>query len=279
MGDRPQTPLERTVRAATYIFTAAMIVFLVLPVAVVLPLSFTSGQLLIFPLPGWSLQWYQDFFTNPVWTGALRNSVAIGVIVTLLATALGTAAAIGLHGSRTRWAKFVFAALVMPLAVPVVIVAVATFYFFAALNLVGSFAGLVLAHTVLALPFVVVTVSATLQGFDPNLVRAAASLGAAPLFAFRTVTLPIIAPGVVSGALFAFVTSFDELVVAIFLSSPQQRTLPRQIFSGVSENVSPTITAAAVILLLVSVALMGAMETLRRRSERLRNNLAMPFNP
>lgn len=162
------------------------------------------------------------------------------------------------------------ALLVMPLAIPVVIVAVATFYFFASLGLVGTYAGIVLAHTVLALPFVVVTVSATLQGFDPNLVRAAASLGASPFLAFRTVTLPIIAPGVVSGALFAFVTSFDELVVAIFLSSPQQRTLPRQIFSGVSENISPTITAAAVVLLVVSVALMGVMELLRRRSEKLR---------
>lgn len=273
MADRPQTLLERTIRAGTHAFTAAMIAFLVIPVIVVLPLSFTSGQLLVFPMPGWSLQWYRDFFENPVWTGALRNSVAIGIVVTLLATALGTAAAVGLHGSRARWSVAVFAALVMPLAVPVVIVAVATFYFFATLNLVGTFAGLVLAHTVLALPFVVVTVSATLQGFDPNLVRAAASLGASPLFAFRTVTLPIIAPGVVSGALFAFVTSFDELVVAIFLSSPQQRTLPRQIFSGVSENVSPTITAAAVVLLVVSVALMGAMEVLRRRSERLRNTL------
>ena len=130
-----------------------------------------------------------------------------------------------------------------------------------------------MAHTVLALPFVVITVSATLQGFDPNLTRAAASLGAAPAHAFRTVTLPIIAPGVVSGALFAFVTSFDEIVVALFLASPQQRTLPRQIFSGVSENISPTITAAAVVLLVVSVALMAAMELLRRRGERFRNQV------
>jgi len=265
-----RTSLEVAVRSGTRIYTGAMLVFLIVPVLVVLPLSFTSGQLLVFPLPGWSLQWYEDFFTNPIWTNALRNSVWIGVVVTALATSLGTAAAIGLHGCRARWAGAVMALLVMPLAIPVVIVAVATFYFFASLGLVGTYAGIVLAHTVLALPFVVVTVSATLQGFDPNLVRAAASLGASPFLAFRTVTLPIIAPGVVSGALFAFVTSFDELVVAIFLSSPQQRTLPRQIFSGVSENISPTITAAAVVLLVVSVALMGVMELLRRRSEKLR---------
>jgi putative spermidine/putrescine transport system permease protein len=163
--------------------------------------------------------------------------------------------------------------LVTPLAVPVVIVAVAIFYYFASLALVGTYIGLIMAHTVLALPFVVITVSATLQGFDPNLTRAAASLGATPAYAFRTVTLPIIAPGVVSGALFAFVTSFDEIVVALFLASPQQRTLPRQIFSGVSENISPTITAAAVVLLVVSVVLMAAMELLRRRGERFRTQV------
>lgn len=272
----PRTLLERAAGGALRLYAGAMLVFLVAPVLVVLPLSFTSGQLLVFPLPGWSLQWYRDFFGNPVWTSALWNSFAIGGVTTVLATALGTAAAVGLHGARSRWTGAILALLVTPLAVPVVIVAVATFYFFATLKLVGTFLGLVLAHTVLALPFVVVTVSATLQGFDPNLTRAAASLGAPPWRAFRTVTLPIIAPGVVSGALFAFVTSFDELVVAIFLSSPQLRTLPRQIFSGVSENISPTITAAAVVLLLVSLVLMAAMEALRRRSERLRR---APENP
>jgi putative spermidine/putrescine transport system permease protein len=161
--------------------------------------------------------------------------------------------------------------LIAPLAVPIVIVAVATFYFFAWMNLVGSYVGMVVAHTVLAIPFVVVTVSATLQAFDLNLVRAAASLGATPLVAFRRVTLPLILPGVVSGALFAFVTSFDEIVVALFISSPAQRTLPRQIFSGVSESISPTITAAAVILIIVSLILMGTVELLRWRSARMRS--------
>jgi putative spermidine/putrescine transport system permease protein len=270
MQGAPKTLLQHAAGAASRIYTIAMFVFLIAPVLVVFPLSFTAGQMLVFPLPGWSTQWYAEFFTNPLWTDALRNSVVIGVLTTLLATALGTAAAVGLHGAKSRWTGAVIALLVTPLAVPVVIVAVATFYLFASLQLVGTFLGLVLAHTVLALPFVVVTVSATLQGYDPNLTRAAASLGATPWHAFRTVTLPIIAPGVISGALFAFVTSFDELVVAIFLSSPQLRTLPRQIFSGVSENISPAITAAAVVLLFVSVLLMAAMEALRRRSERMR---------
>jgi len=267
------TRVERAAHLAVRVFAGLVFIYLVAPVFVVVPLSFTSSQLLVFPLPGYSLQWYEDFFTNPLWTGALANSLFVGTIVMVVATTLGTLAALGLHGSRARWKALVFGVLVTPLAVPVVIVAVAIFYYFASLALVGTYIGLIMAHTVLALPFVVITVSATLQGFDPNLTRAAASLGAPPAHAFRTVTLPIIAPGVVSGALFAFVTSFDEIVVALFLASPQQRTLPRQIFSGVSENISPTITAAAVVLLLVSVVLMGAMEFLRRRGERFRNQV------
>jgi putative spermidine/putrescine transport system permease protein len=263
-------PAQRLAHIALRLFTAAVLVYLVAPIIVVLPLSFTSGQLLIFPIPGWSVQWYVDFFTNPLWSGALWNSCVIGLVVTLVASTLGTLAALGLHNARFRYKGAVMALLVTPIAVPVVIVAVAVFYFFSRLGLVGTYTGVVLAHTVLALPFVVVTVTATLQGFDPNLARAGASLGASPLTVFRTVTLPIIAPGVISGSLFAFVASFDEIVIALFIASPQQRTLPRQIFSGVSESISPTITAAAVILLLVSVALMGTMEALRRRSERLR---------
>lgn len=262
---------ERLARIGIRIFVAAVLAYLIVPIFVVLPLSFTAGQLLVFPLPGWSLQWYREIFTSPLWTGALANSVGIAVVVTLVATALGTLAALGLHGSRFRLKPLVIGLLVTPLAVPVVIVAVATFYFFASLNLVGTYLGLVLAHTALALPFVIVTVLATLQSFDPNLARAAASLGAAPVRVLRTVTLPVIAPGIVSGALFAFVTSFDEVVVALFLAAPQQRTLPRQIFSGVTENISPAIAAAAAVLLVVSLALMGAMEALRRRAETLRN--------
>ncbi len=256
-------------RFALWVFTALVLAYLVLPILVVIPLSFTSGQLLVFPMPGVSLQWYEDFFTNPLWTGALWNSLFIGVVTTVLATALGTLAALGLHNSKFRFKSVVVALLITPLAAPVVIVAVAMFYFFAMLNLVGTYTGVILAHTLLALPFVVITVSATLQSYDPNMTRAGASLGGTPAYVFRTVTLPIIAPGIASGALFAFVTSFDEIVVALFVASPQQRTLPRQIFSGVSESISPTIMAAAVVLLLVSLGLMVAMELLRRRGERL----------
>jgi putative spermidine/putrescine transport system permease protein len=256
-------------RIVLRVFVGLVLAYLVLPILVVVPLSFTAAQLLVFPIPGYSLRWYEDFFTNPLWTGALWNSLVIGLATTVLATVLGTLAALGLHGAKFRFKPLVVTLLITPLAAPVVIFAVATFYFFASIDLVGTYLGVIIAHTVLALPFVVITVTATLQSFDPNMTRAGASLGAAPIYVFRTVTLPIIGPGIVSGALFAFVTSFDEIVVALFVASPQQRTLPRQIFSGVSESISPTIMAAAVVLLVVSLGLMLVMEMLRRRGERL----------
>jgi len=264
------SPLERLAHQGTRVAAALVLVFLVGPVLVVIPLSFTSGSLLIYPLPGLSLKWYEDFFTNPQWVLATRNSFALAAVVTVLATALGTLAALGLERASGRWKAVLVAGLVSPLVIPLIIVAVATFFFYARLGLAGSFAGLALAHTTLALPFVVVTVTAALKGFDADLMRASASLGASPVTGFRRVMLPLIAPGVFSGALFAFVTSFDEVVVALFLGSPELRTLPRQIWSGVRESISPTITAAAVVMIIVSVALMAVVEILRRRSERMR---------
>ncbi len=265
----PRTLGETLARHGLHVFVVLVLVYLVAPILVVFPLSFTDSEILVFPIPAWSLRWYEEFFTSPLWTGALYNSFVIAVAATILATPLGTMAALGLHGSTSRLKPLVIGFLMTPLAAPIVIVAVALFYFYATVGLLGSYAGMILAHTVLALPFVVVTVLATLQGFDPSVVRAAQSLGAHPFFAFRSVTLPIIAPGVIAGALFAFVTSFDEVVVALFIASPQQRTLPRQIFSGVSENLSPTVTAAAVVLIVVCMGLMLAVELLRRRSARL----------
>jgi putative spermidine/putrescine transport system permease protein len=264
------TLVERVSHAGLRVVTALVVAYLLLPILVIFPLSFTAGDLLVYPLPGWSLQWYRDFVENPMWTAASHNSVVLALATTALATVLGTAAALGLDGLRSRLKPLLFGVVALPLIVPLVMVAVALFYYYAWLGLVGTFTGLVAAHTVLALPFVIVTVSATLRGFDPNWTRAAASLGAAPLEAFRRVTLPLILPGVVSGALFAFVTSFDELLVVLFVGGPEQRTLPRQIFSGVSESISPTVTAAAVVLIVVSLVLMGVVETLRRRAERLR---------
>jgi putative spermidine/putrescine transport system permease protein len=264
------TPLERVSHVGVRALSVIVLGYLVLPIVIVLPLSFTSGELLVYPLPAWSLRWYREFVTGATWTHATWNSLVLAVVTTAVATTLGMLAAFGLQGLRTRLKPALYGLLALPLSIPLVMVAVALFYYYARLGLVGTFTGLVMAHTVLALPFVVITIAATLQGFDGTLPRAAASLGASPLQTFRLVTLPLILPGVLSGAVFAFVTSFDELLVILFVGSPEQRTLPRQIWSGVSETMSPAVVAAAVVLIAVSLLLMAVVELLRRRGERLR---------
>jgi putative spermidine/putrescine transport system permease protein len=199
----------------------------------------------------------------------LRNSVAIALATTALATVLGTLAALGLTRLRSRARGIVMGLVLSPLIIPVVITAVGTYFMFAPLGLTNSFTGLVIAHTVVAVPFVVITVAATVQGFDANLLRAAASLGASPTTVFRRVMLPLILPGVTSGAVFAFAASFDEIVISLFLAGPQQRTLPLQMLSGVREEISPAITAVATMLVILSALLLAVVELLRRRSARL----------
>lgn len=248
----------------------AVLLFLILPILIVVPISFSSGNVLAFPLPGFSLRWYETVATTPAWLDAARNSLIIGVSSTALSMVLGTAAALGLARARFRFKGVVVALIVSPILIPIVITAVGMYFFFVKIGLVGTYPGLILAHTALSVPFVVVTVMATLEGFDMNLVRAASGLGAPPLTAFRRVMLPIIFPGIASGGLFAFATSFDEIVVTFFLAAPEQRTLPRQIFSGVREYVSPGIAAVATLLIILSALLLTSVELLRRRSERLR---------
>ena len=263
------SPRQRAALLGFRAFCAMVFLFLVAPIVVIVPLSFNSGPFLTYPLEGLSLRWYEDFFTSPRWLSAVQNSFVVAVATTILATPLGTLAALGLVSSNFALKKVVVALLISPMIVPVIIIAIAVYFVFSPLRLTGSLTGLVLAHLVLAVPFVVIAVHATLQGFDPTLWRAAASLGARPMLVFRRVVLPLIAPGVLSGALFAFVASFDELVTTIFLAGPQQRTLPLQMFDGVREQVSPTITAAASLLIALSVLLLGSVELLRRRGRRL----------
>ncbi len=265
-----RTPAERAWSLALWAVCALVFVFLLAPILAIMPLSFSSGQFLTYPIPGFSLRWYAEFFTSDKWLGGLKNSMIVGVASTLLATALGTLASLGLVRARFRGKGLLMGLLISPMIVPLVITAVGFYFFFSPLGLTASYTGLILAHTALAAPFVVVTVTATLQGFDMNLARAAASLGAGPSTTFFKVILPLIAPGVASGALFAFATSFDEVVVVLFVAGPEQRTLPREMFSGIRENISPTITAAATILILFSVALLVALELLRRRNARMR---------
>ncbi|BAI75317.1 spermidine/putrescine transport system permease protein (plasmid) [Azospirillum sp. B510] len=249
-----------------------MLFFLMAPILAIVPLSFSSSTYLTYPLPGLSLRWYEDFVNSARWINALKNSVIIGVASSLLSMALGTVASLGLAQWKSKWKPLVLAIVLSPMVVPVVITAVGVYFFFAPLGLTGNYLGLILVHTALATPFVVITVSATLQSFDMTLARAAASLGAPPLLTFRKVILPLILPGLASGALFAFATSFDEVVTVLLLAGPEQRTLPREMFSGIRENISPTITAVAVVLTVISVCMLSALEFLRRRNERLKGN-------
>ncbi|MFC3944079.1 MULTISPECIES: ABC transporter permease [Pseudomonas] len=270
MMNHHSTLIERLWAPVFSLFSFSLLIFLVVPILVIVPLSFNEGSFLSYPLSGFSLRWYQEFLGSQEWMRALRNSLVIAPAATLLATALGTLAAVGLARGEFRGKGLIMAILISPMIAPVVIIAVALYFFFAQLNLLNSYLGLVLAHAALGVPFVVITVAATLQGYDRNFSRAAASLGATPFMAFRKVMLPLIAPGVISGALFAFATSFDEVVVTLFLASPAQRTLPMQMFGGIRENLNPTIAAAATLMVVASAILLLLMEWLRRRNERLR---------
>jgi putative spermidine/putrescine transport system permease protein len=251
------------------IFAALVLAFLIAPIMVIVPLSFSSGSFLYYPLPGLSLRWYQDFFSSSFWLPAVRNSLIVGASATLLALLLGTPAALGLWRAGFRGRGLLLALLILPMVVPEIITAVGVYFAFAPLGLTDGYAGLILAHTTLAVPFVVITVLATLSGFDRSLLRAAASLGASPLQSFRRVTLPLILPGVLSGAVFAFATSFDDVVVALMIAGPGQRTLPRQMFAGINDNISLTITAAATLLIAIALAFMAFVAWLQRRSRRL----------
>lgn len=242
------------------------LLYLVLPVLAIVPLSFSSSTFLVYPIPGWSLRWYQNLVMSDEWRMAAKNSFIVGPAATLVATVLGTLAAIGITKADFRGKALLMAVLISPMIVPVVVVGVGMYLFFAPLGLANTYLGLILAHAALGVPFVVTTVSATLQGFNYNLVRASLSLGANPVTTFFRITLPVIAPGVISGALFAFATSFDEVVVTLFLAGADQTTLPRQMFTGIRENISPTIAALATILIVFSTCLLLALEWLRGRN-------------
>ena len=268
---------EKAWHYALRVIGAAVLFFLVFPILVIIPLSFNASPFFVFTdemlaldPAGYSLQWYEDFFTDRNWQDAVKNSAIISVSATLLATFLGTLAALGLSRPHLPFRRAIMAALISPMIVPLIISAAAMFFFYSDINLQGTYPGVILAHTALATPFVVITVTATLSGFDHSLIRAAQSLGARPWTVFFRIIVPLILPGVVSGALFAFITSFDEVVVILFVGAYEQHTIPWQMFSGIRERVSPTILAVATLLVLLSILLLTTMEYLRRRSERLR---------
>jgi putative spermidine/putrescine transport system permease protein len=264
------TPLDRAWYYSFRIICALIFAFLVIPILVIIPLSFNSEPYFTYPMPGFSLRWYEEFFNSPQWLLGLKNSIIVGIFATIVASVLGTLAALGLHRAEFPGKAAILGVLISPIIVPIVITAAGMFYFYSRIGLTGSLAGLVFAHATIGVPFVIITVSATLAGFDNNLVRAGASLGANPVRTFFKITMPLILPGIVSGGLFAFITSWDELVIAIFLAGAEEHTLPRRMWSGIRELLSPTIMAVATMLILTSILLMVIMELLRRRTERLR---------
>lgn len=291
------SPLERIWHYARLVICALIFLFLIAPILVVMPLSFNAEpyftfteKMLSFDPEGYSLRWYDLLLTQPsipadvprdsawwaqvwneaAWVNAAKNSLIIGFFSTVVATVLGTIAALGLSRAEMPYRKIIMAVLISPMIVPIIITATGLFFFYSYTGLAGSYLGVVLAHATLGIPFVIITVTATLSGFDHSLTRAAASLGPPPTTTFFKVTMPLILPGVISGALFAFVTSFDEVVVVLFVAAHDQQTIPRQMWNGIREQISPAILSVATILVIISVALLATVELLRRRSDRLR---------
>ncbi|WP_104020392.1 ABC transporter permease subunit [Roseovarius nitratireducens] len=273
----------------SFLFICGLVFFfLIAPLLPVMWLSFNAQnfftftpEMLNFQAEGYSLKHYRDFLGTEEWMVPLKNSLIIAPFATFISVSLGTLAAIGLSQSHVPGRQAIMAILISPMIVPLIISATGMFFFYAplgnwleaTLGLNRSFVGylkVILAHAALGVPFVIITVTATLVGFDKSLTRASANMGADPVTTFFRVQMPLILPGVISGGLFAFITSFDEVVVVLFVGSAQQQTLPWQMFTGLREQISPTILAAATILVTVSICLLTTVELLRRRSERLR---------
>ena len=271
------TPAQRVWYYTFRVICAAIFFFLIALILVIIPLSFNAQdfftftpEMLSLDPEGFSLKHYRDFFTNDDWQGALYNSLRIAPVATVLSLSFGTLAAIGLSQSHVPFRRAIMAVLISPMIVPLIISAAGMYFFYSRVGLQGTYWGVVLAHAALGIPFVIITVTATLVGFDRSLTRAAASMGANPITTFFKVQMPLILPGVVSGGLFAFITSFDEVVVVLFVGSAGQKTLTWQMFTGLREQISPTILAVATILVVFSICLLIVVEMLRRRSERLR---------
>lgn len=264
MTDRPGPLLGGLLRASS----ALTLAFLLLPIVAALPLSFNAVPFFSFPMPGLSLRWYEQFLGSDAWRRAIANSLLIASLTTLIATPLGVVAALGVTRASPRLRRAVTAILLAPLVTPVVISAVAMYFMFSTLGLVGTLPGIVIAHAILATPFVITIVTAGLAHFDVNTLRAAASLGASPARAFATVLLPQIAPSVISAAIFAFITSFDEVVVVVFLARVEQYTLTVELWKGIREDVTPVVLAVACFMIVLQVAAMGLVEGIRRWSLR-----------
>ena len=271
------TPVERIGRWTYLTFCCLVFIFLLFPLIVIIPLSFNSipyftftKEMLALDPEGFSLRWYKDFWSSEEWRLAVKNSFIIAIFATLLATSLGTLAALGLSRSYMPFKNLIMGILISPLIVPIIISAVGMFFFFADIGLAKTYLGAILGHTVVATPFVVITVTASLSGFNYNLVRAAQNLGSSHWRTFRKIIFPLVTPGIIAGALFAFVASFDEVVIILFVGGFEQQTITVRMWSGIREEISPTILAVATLFLIISVFLLTTIELLRRRNQKLR---------
>ena len=284
------TPVQRTYYYAYLFFCGVVFFFLIAPLVAIIPISFSQSPFMLFtdgmlawpPDPeAWSFRWYRYMvgictdknLTTPCsnrWMVGTVNSFFIGSVSTFIATALGTLAALGLSRPHMPYKGLIMSILISPMIVPLIITAAGMFFFYAKVKLVYTFTGIILAHVALSTPFVVITVTATLVGFDTNMTRAAQSLGARPIRTFFKVIMPLILPGVISGALFAFITSFDEVVVVMFMASLDQLTIPKQMWAGIRQEISPVILCMATRLVALSIFLLTTVELLRRRSEKMR---------
>jgi len=284
------TPVQRTYYYAYLLICSLVFFFLIAPLVAIIPISFSQSPFMVFtegmmtwpPDPeAWSLRWYRymvgictdENLTTPCsnkWMIGTVNSFFVGFVSTFFATALGTLAALGLSRPHMPYKALIMSILISPMIVPLIITAAGMFFFYAKINLVYTFTGIILAHIALSTPFVVITVTATLVGFDMNMVRASQSLGARPVRTFFKVIMPLILPGVISGALFAFITSFDEVVIVMFMASLDQLTIPKQMWAGIRQEISPVILCMATCLVALSIFLLTTVELLRRRSEKMR---------
>ena len=284
------TPVQRTYYYAYLLICSLVFFFLIAPLVAIIPISFSQSPFMVFtegmmswpPDPdAWSFRWYRYMvgictdknLTTPCsnkWMIGTVNSFFVGFVSTFFATALGTLAALGLSRPHMPYKALIMSILISPMIVPLIITAAGMFFFYAKINLVYTFTGIILAHIALSTPFVVITVTATLVGFDMNMVRASQSLGARPVRTFFKVIMPLILPGVISGALFAFITSFDEVVIVMFMASLDQLTIPKQMWAGIRQEISPVILCMATCLVVLSIFLLTTVELLRRRSEKMR---------
>ena len=284
------TPVQRTYYYFYLFFCGVVFFFLIAPLVAIIPISFSRSPFMLFtegmlawpPEPeAWSFRWYRYMvgictdknLTTPCsnrWMIGTANSFFVGGISTLVATILGTLAALGLSRPHMPFKGLIMSILISPMIVPLIITAAGMFFFYAKINLVYTFTGIILAHVALSTPFVVITVTATLVGFDTNMTKASQSLGARPVRTFFKVIMPLILPGVISGALFAFITSFDEVVIVMFMASLDQLTIPKQMWAGIRQEISPVILCMATCLVALSIFLLTTVEILRRRSEKMR---------